>query len=452
MKKLLTIVFILITALPVFARNNRLGIPDSAEIREKLTENWFEAPLSMVRQNPPELRRNDIGEEFQIRLEENDTTFNIFIAPHAKINVTVFNDKDNYVIQQDIYPGDAAGSVVVIRDKKTGNILRIRYYFLKDADVFVQFTPYGNIALADMVIFGNYAARGVPTGVPFKKFYSYSIEDVLRITSDKIPWSYVLTDTSLYHSVMQMIAVIQEKLPEIVYTPLAMYDENGNLVRIDNGKSFDNSDDAMEGKIYLSSAGFLKWIADGLVEPMAGGRLKRAPLIQETVEVDAIGLQGVLSQRNSLYFSLDWVRNLASAVISIYSGKTYSFVNSGVDVTINPFASALTADGSKNIVTFIENSGYTAGVLKSLLYVLAATEPGEFYFGAIRESDRTVSPEIKVFNENVVFFPYFREDGKFECAVFMNGRQIELDNFLMFYADAFVYLTRAKSNELFFPQ
>jgi len=145
-------------------------------------------------------------------------------------------------------------------------------------------------------------------------------------------------------------------------------------------------------------------------------------------------------------YSLDEVSD------GVYTGKTYLFNQSGVDVTINPFASSLTETGVENIVTFIEDSGYTIGVLKSMLYVLAASEPGTFYFGAIRETDRTVSPEVKVFNECVTFFPYFDNDGGFECAVFMNGRELTLENFCMYYSDSFVYLTRVKSSENFFPQ
>ena len=165
-----------------------------------------------------------------------------------------------------------------------------------------------------------------------------------------------------------------------------------------------------------------------------------------------IGYQGILSQKYSLFFALDWIRNLASAVISVYSGQTYLFDNSGVDVNINPFASAITDSGVENIVTFIENSGYRIEVLKSLLYVLAATEPGTFYFGAIRGTDRTVKPEVMAFNECVAFFPYFLNDGAFDCAVFMNGRQMTLENFCMYYPETFVYLTRVKSSENFFPQ
>ena len=233
----------------------------------------------------------------------------------------------------------------------------------------------------------------------------------------------------------------------------AMYDENGELVHISTGKKFENIDksDKSEKNLLLSSAGFVKWIADGLVEPLSGGLLKREPLIKETVTVKNNGRQGVLSQKYDLFFSLNWVRNLASAVISVYAGKNYLFNQSGVDVTINPFASSITEKGVANTVTFIENTGYTVSVLRSMLYVLASIEPGTFYLGAIRGTDRTVTPEVMAFNECVAFFPYFQDDGGFNCNVFMNGREMTLEDFCYFYADDFVYLTRVKSSENFFP-
>ncbi len=451
MKKLFGMVLILFSLMPLFASYNQLGIPDSSEIRSELEEQWFTASLNSIRNNPPEIRNNDNGERFQIRLEENDSTFNVFVSPEAEITVNVITDKGSRIEKQKVYPGDAAGSWVLIRDKKTGTPLRIRYYFVKNSEVFIQFTPKGRIALADLVIFGNYAARGVPTGMPFEKFYVAPFEDVRKITETKLPWSYVTIDTQMYHSIQQMIGVIQEKLPFIQIVPDAMFDENGKLTHISNGKAFDESQ-LSEDKLQLSSAGFVKWIADGLVEPLTGGLLKREPLLKETVEVKDIGRQGILGQKYDLFFSLNWIRNLSSAVVSIYTGTTYLFNESGVDVNINPFASTISDKGVANIVTFVENSGYTTSVLRSLLYVLANTEPGTFYFGAIRGTDRTVSPEIKAFNDCAAFFPYFRDDGSFACTVFMNGRQFTLDDFCLFYADDFVYLTKVKSQEQFFPK
>ena len=185
---------------------------------------------------------------------------------------------------------------------------------------------------------------------------------------------------------------------------------------------------------------------------MSHALIKREPLIRETVEVKDIGRQGILSQKYSLYFALDWIRNLASAVISAYSDSTYLFNQSGVDVTISPFASSITEKGVANTVTFVSNSGYTTSVLRSLMYVLAATEPGTLYFGAIRETDRTVSPEIMAFNECAAFFPYFEDDGGFNCYVYINGKKKTLEDFCMYYSGDFVYLTKVKSSEQFFPK
>ena len=453
MKKLLCLITALCLTLPFFAAYNRLGIPDSSEIRKGLEERWFTAPLSEIRMNQPEIRANDNGEKFQIRLEENDSTFNVFVSPRALVKVNVFSDKGMYTEEQELYPGDIAGSWVLIRDKRSGKALRIRYYFLKNSEVFIQFTPQGKTALADLVIYGNYAARGVPTGMSFEKFYSASFDDVMNITETKLPWNYVLIDTDMYQSMKQMCAVIRERLPSITLVQDAMYDEKNELVHISTGKKFENIEksDKSEEKLLLSSAGFVKWIADGLVEPVSGGILMREPLIKETVSVKDNGRQGVLSQKYDLFFAMNWVRNLASAVVSVYSGKTYLFNQSGVDVTVNPFASSITEKGVANTVTFVENSGYTVRVLNSLLYVLAATEPGTLYFGAIRGADRTVSPEIMAFNECVAFFPYFQDDGAFACAVFMNGREMSLENFLYYYDEDFVYLTRVKSSERFYP-
>lgn len=454
MKKLVCLITAICLMVPFFADYNRLGIPDSSEVRNGLEERWFTAPLSEVRANQPEIRANNNGQKFQIRLEESETTFNVFVSPRALIKVNVYSDKGMYTEEQELYPGDVAGSWVLIRDKRTGKPLRIRYYFVKNSEVFIQFTPQGKIALADLVIFGNYAARGVPTGMSFEKFYTASFEDVMTITETKLPWNYVLVDPQVYHSMKQMCAVIHEKLPEIYYVQDAMYDENHELVHISNGKKFEKAEmtDFPKEKLLLSSAGFVKWIADGLVEPISGGVLKREPLIKETVSVKDNGRQGVLSQKYDLFFALNWVRNLASAVVSVYSGKTYMFNQSGVDVKLNPFASSITEKGVANTVTFVENSGHTVAVLNSLLYVLAATEPGTLYLGAIRGTDRTVSPEIMAFNECVAFFPYFQDDGGFACTVFMNGREMTLENFCYYYADDFVYLTRVKSSERFFPQ
>lgn len=455
MKKLNGKIFIglllLLLAAPVFADYNSWGIPDSSEIRKGLKERWFEASLEDVRMNLPEIYDNDAGQKFQVRLEESDSTYMIFVAPCATINVKVYSNKGMSYEQQEIYPGEAPGSWVLVRDKKTNKPIRIRWYFSVDSDIYVQFTPYGRTAVADLLIYGNYASKGASTGIPFDKLYELSFADVMKMTAISLPWKYVTVDGDKFGSVLQMAGMIQKNLGRVMFVQNAMYDEDGKLIQITNGKAFD-SENQDPAKLYLSSAGFVKWIADGLVEPIAGTKLKRAPLVKETVTVKENGYQGVLSQKYNLFFALDWIRNLAAAITSVNNGKVYMYNEAGTDVTINPFAATISGAGTVNTVTFIEDTGYNVSVLKSLLYVLAATESGNFYFGAIRETDKTITPEIKVFNDCVAFFPYFSSNGSFGCFVYMNGKQISLDDFCMIYPDAYIYLTRARASKDFYPE
>ena len=87
MKKLnrtiLVALFSLLFVSPLFAAYNSWGIPDSSEIRKGLTERWFEASLDAVRMNLPEIYDNNAGEKFQVRLEESDSTYMIYVAPCA---------------------------------------------------------------------------------------------------------------------------------------------------------------------------------------------------------------------------------------------------------------------------------------------------------------------------------------------------------------------------------
>lgn len=462
MKRFISVFLALfIPCVSLFADYNRFGLPDSSEIRRNLRETWFEAPLSAVRMNRPEIRTNMIGERFQVRLEETEDYFSILVAPYARIAVDVYSDQGKTTEVQDIYPGDAPGGWILVRDKKTEKPIKIIYYFSPESDVFVQFFPSdsqspagfsasSNSSFGDFVIYNCYAARGVLTGIPFERFYSASFAEITKWTEKTLPWKYAEIYTDSYHSSLQMANVIREKLPEIVIQDDSCYDENFNPVYITTGRERKISDEEKD-KIVVSGAGFLKWIADGIVEPITGGYLKREPLLRETVNYKSTGFQGILSENYNISFTLDWTRNLASALVSIRTRKDYSFDQSGVDVKIEPFASEFTEKGIQNLAGFVPDSGYSVKYLKPLLYVLSVTAPETFYFAAIRESDRSRSPEVQVFNSCAVFFPYIDSSGRFDSVVFKDGEEISLDDFCSRYRNENVFLTRALCTEQFYP-
>ncbi len=434
----------------VSAEYNRRGIPDSSQIRRQLVETWFEAPLKSVRMNKPEIRTNAIGQKFQVRLEETEDYFSILVAPYARLSVDVYSDRGKTTEVQDVYPGDAPGGWILVRDKKTEKPIKIVYYFAADSDVFVQFSPHRTSSLGDFVIYNCYAAKGVLTGIPFARYYTSSFAEVSKWTERMLPWRYSEIYTDNYHASLQMVNVIRPLLDQISLVDDACYDEDFKPVYITTGKprKIEKED---EGKISVSGAGFLKWISDGIVEPITGGHLKRDPLVQETLSYRATGFQGILSEDFSISFTLDWVRNLAAALVSVRSHRNYGFEDAGVDVTIEPFCAEFTSQGIQNLSGFVANTGYSAKYLRPLMYVLAATEPETFYFGAIRETDRTRTPEVKVFNNSAVFFPYFDSEGHFDVAVFKDGLELSFEDFLRRYSADSVFLARASCTERFFP-
>jgi hypothetical protein len=158
----------------------------------------------------------------------------------------------------------------------------------------------------------------------------------------------------------------------------------------------------------------------------------------------------------STSFSLDWTRNLAAAVLSVRNNKTILYKDSGVDISIEPFAVRWTDKGFQNAAGYIANTGYRVQYLKPLLYVLATRYPQYFYLAAIRQTAKgKTGSEYSVFNDAAAIFPYFDADGKFKAVVFYDGIEYSLQQFCSSFEKsqgAFVHLVRVKASSKFYPQ
>lgn len=441
-------------ALPALAEYNRLEVPDSSGIRTEIAENWFEVPLSALREKRPELRENEAGVEFQIRMEETDDMFSVIVAPETAVAVDFYTETGITTKIVSEYPADTAGAWILMRDSGTGKPLHIRYYFAADSDVYVQFSPAGNKTVADFIVFGCFATRNTQVGVPFSRFYTASFADVLSLTEYSLPWRYADIFPGQYKNNLRMIETIRKNLHRISYSWDACYDENDNPVEISTGKIRDvDAEDEKENRITMNHAGFLKWIIDGLVKPLTGSAMYLDPLLRPTVSVNPLGYSGIIGEKENLSFTLDWTRNLAAARLSILTRRTYLYENSGVDVTVEPFSAEVGKDGIRSVAGYIQNTGYEIKNMKPLLYVLGASEPGYFYLAAIRRRVPPFNglPEYYVFDRSAVIFPYFDNDGYFGCTVFEDGIEMTLSQFVGKYEDSYVHLTRVLSSDRFAP-
>ena len=432
-------------------------IPDSSEIRKSLVERWFTSDLKYLRLEESQVYKTSAGEVFQVRLEEFDDSFAVIVAPRQPMLVDLISKRETRTVTLDVYPYDLAGSWILFRDKKTGLPTSVRYYFHQNSEIYVEFRYQGKSNMkkeqgkvfADFIIFGMYAVRSLPVGLTVNQLYTLSFSDIVEATRESLPWEYSDIESYLYDGSLQMVGFIREKLEKMIHVDDACYDGEQNPVNISDGKP--RKEYAKDGGVSLDSAGFVKWIVDGLVMPIAGSNLELEPLKTPTVTLRTGSRADALSDKYNLYFSLDWTRNLAAAYLSVTSGNNYTFKNSGCEVRITPFASQLTTDGVKSVSVYISDSGYSSDALKALFYILAVTERDRFYLGAIRETG-DMNPENIFYNRSVAFFPYFDANGFFSVAVFEDGKEMSIEQFMEQNPNVFVNLVRLRSSERFYPQ
>ena len=453
---ILSFLLLILGVIPCFAGYNRYGIPDSAIIRKKLINSWFTAPINELRGKNPEIHKNEAGINFQVRIEESASRVMIIVAPQKKLAVDVYAGSSKSASTVDVYPFDGAGSWVLTRDLDSGDPLSIKYYFAGDSDVFLEITASGAKALANFIIFESYGAQGVPLGIPFSRLYSASFSDVYKLTENTLPWVYTDVVPELYYPILQMVEVIRENLPRITLTEDACYDENGLPIYISTGKErIVSAQEIQDHRLSLSSAGFLKWVVDGLVAPVAGSNTILQPLLVPTVEPRVGSFMDTVEQEYDIYFSLNWTRNLAAAALSSFSGRNYYYNTSGCDVKTEPFASKIDENGALlHSVGYLDNTGYKISDIKSLLYVLTSIEPGRFYLGAVRQGDTSAEnqPDLHFFTESVVIFPYFDTADRFNVVIFEDGKELSLETFMAKFRDSYVHLVRVNSSERFFPE
>lgn len=466
----LTAVF---AALPAFAGFSSYGIPDSSEIRGEIVSSWFEAPAALIRGKNAETYDDGAGHSFQVRLDElsdSDPSYKIIVAPKSVIPVRHIGGGASERKGEDIvYTEGTAGTWVLYRDKRTDKASKIRIYFNADPGVYLELRNGENKTYADMVLYDCYMVRSVPIGVRFKKLYTMSFDEIQALTRKSLPWASVRVVPGQYHPVLQMAAVIRGCLPRIVRAHDAAYNEAGELYSVQFNEPFTISDEALAkdpslaearqamasgSGLVLSAQGFVKWVADGIVEPATGSYTNLGNMVAPTVNYSSLGKRGVISQTWNLSLTLDCCRNLAVDALNARSTKrSYRYKMgasdvTGVDVTVEPFVSDIVDDGELRSVGYIKDTGYSVIELKSLLYVLAVTESQYIYFAAIKSGSKAGD---SVFNNCAVLMPFFDDDGKFGCTVFEQGKEYSLDAFIELHPDSYIHLNRVKSSDFFSP-
>ncbi len=407
------------------------GYPDSAAVRAQIADSWLEAeldPLSVF-----------LSADYTDRYVRTFTVSQKKDPVAGLIAITV----------APVVPDGMQGTWILNRRLSDGMPDHIRIYPERDADRFITLRPDGDNpekgkTLLDFHLYGGYACRGIPVGLPFIKMYTASFSAIVKMTAGTVPWNLLVPDVYRYRDITAVSDTIRDRLDSLVYLDDGAFDEKGKPVLIADGSPQDpksvrlalapgQKQESITGGVNCS--GFGKWIVDGIVRPRAGAGLYVNPL--KTATASPVNhFTDPWRESRDLFFALDWTRNLASAVVTLDTGRIVTPDASGVDVTVEPFAG-----GSG----YEKNVGYRAEELMPMLYWLAVRESGNFYLGAV--SSERGEPKMRQYHHVAAFFPYFEKDGSFQVAVFESAAETRIDVFINRNAGSFVNLVRVRVPE-----
>ena len=410
-------------------------VNESAEIRVQINDSWLSSDISAVSTRKPLELSNRYGTVFSVeqQIDRLSGLQSVTISPPQASGSRTSGSR---------------GTWILYRRLSDGMPDHIKIFPVQDPSIFIMLQPdsgnpeKGKTLLA-LNIYGGEACRDIPLGVPFIRMYTATLESIISMTPRLVPWHLINPDSIDYLSSEAAIRAIRAQIGTLVYLDDGAFNENGEPVLIQGGSLQDTQSilKAVEPNQDLSNiiggvncSGFVKWLVDGIILPRAGSRLFIEPLKTRTDSPETHFTEPFRENRD-LFFALDWTRNLASAVVSLTSARTVKPDESGVDVTINPFA---------NLNRYEKNVGYRTGDLFPILYFLAVTEPGHFYLGAVSRERGT--PLLRQYHHAAAFFPYF-EEGIFKVDVFESAEETPAPVFLERNTGSYSHLVRVRLPE-----
>lgn len=432
-------------------------IPDSTEVRKTITQTWFLAPIEKVIAKEQEVYTDSKGNKFTVSgkyAKDHSNEYIISIIP----NFTDFRIKTHNPILK--------GSWFLHRNSDTGAPICIKIYPSETSMLSIVLRPapekaYSGKTFIDVCLYNAYVCRDVTIGIPFETLYHIPLSRLKELTETLVPWNLCIPPQ--YDSpVKKMVHIIEEFRHRLVSLTDACFDHEGNPVHISNTEQqteFEINAAMAANQIRseisggVDSAGFAKWIIDGIIRPIAGEgthieSLKRATEVPNTHFTQAY------REHEPIFFGLDWIRNLGAAALTLNLQHTVYPEASGLDVTVSPFAltgtvlseyAESTVRTTLSFLGYKKYAGYQTTYLVPLLYYLAITEPDHFYLACINNVSQ--SSEQRIYNRIAVLFPYFDSWGTFHIVLYEHGVPIAVDNFINENSSAYAALVRVRAPE-----
>ena len=430
-------------------------IPDSAQIRAAIASSWFSDPIDNVIKRKTETYTDSKGYAFTVSgkyAEDIKDNYAISIIPA----LTDYDLPNRNLVPQ--------GTWILYRNLDTGSPTLIKIYPRENPALSISIHPAAQKAhtgksFIDVCLFNAYVCKDIAIGVPFETLYYLSLSRLKEQTEAVIPWN--LFDPPRYNSpVKAMSEIIAGRTYRLVYLEDGCFDHNGKPVHISNlqpqtefeinaAMNIDQIQSEVSGGV--DSAGFAKWIIDGIIRPVAGqGTIIES--LKRSTEVPKTHFTKPYLDKVNIFFGLDWIRNLGSAALSLNLNRTVYPDDSGLDVTVCPFALTNAASTASEkaakqpaFLGYQQYAGYQTSYLVPILYYLAIGEPGHFYLACL--SRGPISSENRVYNQIAVFFPYFDQWGEFHLDIYEDGALVPVSTFIENNKDTYTALVRVRAPE-----
>ncbi len=422
-------------------------IPDSVLVRKAVSKMWLLDPPSQVVLQDEQVETDRNGNRFKVRavhLEE------------KKLLAVVINPIDTEFSTFEKVP---QGTWILYRNYETGKPEYIKIYPRENPELYLSIKPSlkeEDRSFISICLFNAYVRKDVPISLSFDSLYYLSLTELRSVTKDMLPWD-IFNPPAAYSTVESASETVRSRLKTLVYLDDGGFDAEGKPVHLKDGSPQTETEillqvrpgqklsDIIGG---VNCSGFSKWIVDGMIRPAAGQGTFIKSLKTKTDVPDTYFTKPY--ELTEPHYGLEWIRNLASAALSLNVRRTVMPVGSGVDVEVEPFALVPPIRPFDNQNTFSfkgyeKNAGYQTPYLEALLYYLSIAEPGHFYLGAVSRDQGPAA--LRKYHHIAAFFPYFDILGNFHIDVYESGEETSIRSFIRKNGDAFTALVRIRAPE-----
>lgn len=406
-------------------------VPDSAELRAEVWEDFFAAPKDRVLKRTPSVRSTPRG-EFRLSALPGEGAWYLVVAPRRGMD----------------FPLYVQGSWIVKKDARDGSFLQAKVFLRSDPGCFIRIYPEGERSRLDLVLYGAVLKRQLPIGLPFATILRSPLALLLDRSAESVDWSLFSPRHEDSAGLRRLAAELRTRLPGLAYADDGALDAAGRPVFIANGLP-------QGDRPGLNCSGFAKWLVDGLRGRAEGAWLDPRALAARGEESRGTRFTQPYETLLDPWFGLDWTRNLAAA-LARSRDPAASADPEALDVELEAFAllakdSGDAANGGSSYETYPareEDLGYEPRGLKALLYLLALRAPDTLYLGSVSKAD----PEgIRRHYHVAAFLPYFEAGGEFRVAVFESGAETSLEAFVARTRGQRVHLVALEYEDRFEP-